>query len=129
MQHPYEHLSREQRIRRIGEILSKAVTLYVMKQRDAERDAGVAKVAARIQETESDRITRDIVEFLKRVGWASPREIRDHLDVIIIQREGGMEHAFRGREMRTRPRKERSWAQRQRYMGDWICTATMCSVR
>ena len=81
MQHPYEHLSREQRIRRIGEILSKAVTLYVMKQRDAERDAGVAEVAARIQETEPDRITCDIVEFLKRVGWASPREIRDHLDV------------------------------------------------
>jgi len=81
MRHPYEHLSREQRIRRIGEILSKAVTLYVMKKRDAERAAGVAEVAATIQETDPDRVTRDIVEFLKRVGWASPREIRLRLDV------------------------------------------------
>ena len=79
--HPYEHLSREERIRRIGEILAKGVHLYLMAQRDKERSAGVAEVAAKVEESGTDWITRAIVEFLKRVGWASPRDIRRHLDV------------------------------------------------
>lgn len=79
--HPYEHLTREERIRRIGELLSKAVTLYVIKQKEDARKAGVAQVAAKVEESGADWITRGIVEFLKRVGWATPREIRLNLDV------------------------------------------------
>ena len=79
--HPYEHLSREERIRRIGEILAKGVHLYLVAQREKERSAAVADVAAKVEESGTDWITRGIVEFLKRVDWASPRDIRGHLDV------------------------------------------------
>jgi hypothetical protein len=79
--HPYEHLSREERIRRIGEILAKGVTLLAIKQQEDARKAGVAQVVVQVEQSETDWITRGIVEFLKRVGWASPREIRLHVDV------------------------------------------------
>lgn len=79
--HPYAHLTREERIRRIGEILSKGVTLYVLKQQEETRKAGVDQVVAKVEQSDADWITRGIVEFLKRVGWASPRDIRCHLDV------------------------------------------------
>jgi DNA-binding Lrp family transcriptional regulator len=79
--HPYAHLSRAERIRRIGEILAKGVTLLAIKQQQKDHAAAVAEVAAEVEQSESDWITRGIVEFLKRVGWASPRDIYRHLDV------------------------------------------------
>lgn len=78
---PYENLSSEERLTRIAELLSKAVTLYLLKQQDKEREAAVAGVAAKVETSGPDWVTRGIVEFLKRVGWATPRDIRRHLDV------------------------------------------------
>ena len=43
--------------------------------------AGIAEVTAKVEVSGRDWITPGIVEFLKRVGWASPRDIRGHLDV------------------------------------------------
>ena len=73
------HVTR--RCLRIGDILAKGVHLYLIAQRDKKRSAGVAEVIAKVEESGPDWITRGIMEFLKRVGWASPREIRRHLDV------------------------------------------------
>jgi len=78
---PYENLSSEERLTRIAELLSKAVTLYLMKQQDKQRETAVAEIAAKVEIAGPDWVTRGIVEFLKRVGWATPREIRRCLDV------------------------------------------------
>lgn len=78
---PYENLSPDERLTRIAELLSKAVTLYVLKQREKDRDTAVAEVAAKVETSKPDWITRGILDFLKRVGWATPRDIRRCLDV------------------------------------------------
>ena len=77
--HPYEHLSREERIRRIGDILAKGI--YLMALRDQVKNTAVVDVAARVEVPDSDWIAHGIVGFLQRVGWAAPREIRRNLDI------------------------------------------------
>jgi len=78
---PYEHLSQEERLRRIGELLSKGVTRMLEAEKNAAQKAGEAAVAAKVEETEGDWITRGIVVYLKRVGWATPQQIGLALDV------------------------------------------------
>lgn len=78
---PDEHLSPEERLRRIGELLSKGVTMLLEAERNAPQKAGEAAVAAKVEETERDDITRAIVAFLKRVGWATPQKFCRALDV------------------------------------------------
>ncbi|MBM4148952.1 MAG: hypothetical protein FJ224_07900 [Lentisphaerae bacterium] len=73
---PYEHLSREERLRRIGELLSKGVTRMLEAEKNAAQKAGEAAVAAKVEEAEGDWITRGIVAYLKRVGPAMPADIR-----------------------------------------------------
>ena len=77
----YELLTSEQRLQRIAELLSKAVTLYVLKEREAGRKVAAAGVVAKVEAEEDDWITRGMMSYMMRFGWATPQEMLRHLDV------------------------------------------------
>lgn len=91
-----EHLSREERIQRIGELLSKGVTLMLIREAELKRSSQVAATSAsgngsadeppavpspEHQVAGDDDTARSILDFLRRVGQASPRDIQRNLDL------------------------------------------------
>jgi uncharacterized membrane protein len=89
---PYEHLSKAERIARIGQLLSKGVTLMLMaeaaEKRGAERrDSSPSGVVTDGEPTEeclngelANDGERDIVNYLSRVRSASPRDMQQALN-------------------------------------------------
>ena len=84
---PTEHLSRQERIRRIAALLSKGITLMLMREREAAA-ANTVTLCASQREREAlpetptlDDTSRDIVAYLARVGPAAIREIHAALDI------------------------------------------------
>jgi hypothetical protein len=84
---PTEHLSRQERIRRIAELLSKGITLMLMREREAaaantatpctsEGEIGASSEALSLDDT-----SKDIIAYLARVGPAAIREIHAALDI------------------------------------------------
>ena len=86
-----EHMSREERIQRIGELLSKGVTLMLMREAEEKRatQAAAAPAGSNGAEVEApdsckgpvagNETVRSILDYLKRVGQASPRDIQRSL--------------------------------------------------
>ena len=76
-----EYMTSAERLRRIGALLSKAVTLHVL----AEREVGGALVVkgntAKVDSVEEDWITRGMMNYMKRFGWATSREMIRFLDI------------------------------------------------
>jgi hypothetical protein len=91
----YDYLSREERIARIGQLLAKGITLMLQREaaekQDAEprlqRNAAGACGASAHSDNASpgpeiaDDGEREIFNYLRRVGAASPRDIQRALDV------------------------------------------------
>ena len=78
----YELMTKEERFARIGHYLSKAVTLYVAAERAAGREIVPPKIVRkRVKRAEDDWILRGIVNYMRRFGWSTPREMFRHLDV------------------------------------------------
>jgi len=78
---PYEYLTREERIRRIGEILAKGIALMHAAQAEAARKAAEAPVVGKVEQEERDWIIRAMVDYMKKSGWSTPREMVLNLDV------------------------------------------------
>ena len=84
---PTAHLSRQERIRRIAELLSKGITLMLMRESDAAAANTVTPCASQ-GESEAppeavtlDSTSKDMIAYLTRVGPASIREIHAALDI------------------------------------------------
>lgn len=77
----YDYMTHAQRMRRLGELCAKAVTLHVLAEREAGRKAQEAVVATTVEQEEPDWITRGVVKYMKRCGWVSPREMLRYLEV------------------------------------------------
>ena len=84
---PTEHLSRQERIRRIAELLSKGITLMVMREREAAAANAINPCASQGENGASsealpmDDTSEDIIAYLARVGPAAIREIHAALDI------------------------------------------------
>ena len=84
---PTEHLGRQERIRRIAELLSKGITLMLMREREAAAGNTVTPCASQSESGASsealpmDDTSKDIIAYLTRVGPAAIREIHAALDI------------------------------------------------
>jgi len=92
---PTEYLTYSERITRIGQLLSKGITLLLMEEDEEKRRAasvhkGNASPDRRDRENRveqsrfgeiSDDTERQILEYLNRVGKASPRDIQRALEI------------------------------------------------
>lgn len=84
---PTEHLTREQRIGRIGELLSKAVTLMVAQEMAEMRCQGKQAIEQPMTSDISvpgkayDDTSRKIIAYIMKFGSASPRDIQSHLAI------------------------------------------------
>lgn len=84
---PTEHLSRQERIRRIAELLSKGITLMLMREREAAAANAITPSASQGESGASsealpmDDTSKDIIAYLARVGPAAIREIHAALDI------------------------------------------------
>ena len=82
-----EHLTYKERIARIGQLLAKGVTLMLMceaeERRQAEAQASVKEnpIAVAVSMAGLGDDHRKILEYLNRVGKASPREMQDALEI------------------------------------------------
>lgn len=91
-----EHLTREQRVQRIGELLSKGITLMLMREAEEKQalkpalalagsnnapdeDSGICDDSK--HPIAEDGAARSILDYLKRVGQASPRDIQRGLNL------------------------------------------------
>lgn len=82
------HLTHKERMARIGQLLAKGVTLMLMREAEAKRQAEEAQAATKVDPTVTTATVdwlgddhRAIVEYLNRVGKASPRELKDALEL------------------------------------------------
>lgn len=88
---PTEHMTREERISRVGEILAKGVALMLWREKEsaaacqakaADSTINGQRAAAEMKtEMQLDSIERKIVEYLERVQFASPRDIQRSLSL------------------------------------------------
>lgn len=83
-----EHLTDKERMARIGQLLAKGITLMLMHEAEEKRQAEEAQAAAKVDSTVTavtvdwlDDDHRRILEFLLRVGKASPREMQANLEM------------------------------------------------
>jgi len=81
---PTEHLSEEERLRRIAELLSKGVTLMLMREAEKKARSLDTRTAlpsvTRFQPTQAfDAGSQAVVDFLYRVGSASPKQVQANL--------------------------------------------------
>ena len=86
-----DHLTRAQRIQRIGELLSKGITLMLMREAKENRATQAAPApgggngaAVEARTSSKGRVAgtgtiRSILDYLQRVGEASPRDIQRSL--------------------------------------------------
>lgn len=73
------HISKEQRMERIGELLSKGVAIMLANE---NRDASAAAAPIRkVNLVNLDATSRNILTFVQKVGCASPREIEHRLGI------------------------------------------------
>ena len=91
----YDYLSREERIARIGQLLAKGITLMLQREAAEKQDAesrlqrntaGACGAAAHSENASpgpaiADDGEREIFNYLRRVGAASPRDIQRALDL------------------------------------------------
>lgn len=80
------HMTRAERIARIGAILSKGVALMVIREAEAKRKAdSVPAVTAAVQQAErvfdGDESETDVLKYISRVGSASPRDVQRGLNI------------------------------------------------
>jgi hypothetical protein len=87
------HLTRAERIQRIGKLLAKGVTLLLMREAEEKRLAHRQALSPTVEEsaisrandpsgaTVLDEDERRILDYLKRVKRASPREMQCCLDL------------------------------------------------
>lgn len=91
---PTGHLTRAERIQRIGELLSKGVALLLLREANenvtrqsesspnGDHQAPAKTVAGRTSSAVSeDTAESTILNYLRRVGCASPRDIQSSLDL------------------------------------------------
>ena len=88
-----EQLNRAERLQRIGELLSKGITLMLLQKAEREQDRDEessattpnVKKPSGSEQQNNDRhdpkIEKDILNYLKRVGGASPRDVQQALDL------------------------------------------------
>lgn len=84
-------MNREERLQRIGELLSTGVTFLLMREAERERDRNMKSANANLGSDKSDNkggptgnghndaIESQILNYLKRFGAASPRDIQGSL--------------------------------------------------
>jgi DNA-binding transcriptional ArsR family regulator len=86
---PTSHLTYAERVQRIGQLLSKGITLLLLDEAEQKR-TGTFSREAHSQESEleepigpqiTDETQREIFEYVRRVGKASPREIQRALEI------------------------------------------------
>ena len=77
----YDLLTREMRMQRIAALLSKAVTLSVLADRETGRNEAVVEVNTKVETQDDDWISRGMVIYMERFGWATPREMLRYLDI------------------------------------------------
>jgi uncharacterized membrane protein len=86
-------LNRTERLQRIGELLSKGITLMLLQKAEQERDRQEKSIPTkpklekssvpeqRNEDRQDPETETDILNYLKRVGGASPRDVQRALDL------------------------------------------------
>jgi len=72
-------MTSEQRMKRIGELLSKGVSLMLAQARKAPKHQPISKKT--LNPDEHDDISKIILLFIQKVGSASPRELESRLNL------------------------------------------------
>lgn len=78
--HDIDHMSKDERARRIANLLAKAVTLRVEADRAAIPSTGRPVTLPR-QDYIDDWISRGIIDYVKRVRWAKPIDMIRYLNI------------------------------------------------
>ena len=71
-------MTRVERTQRIGELLAKAVSLQHRRECGSEPETG--QVDAEF-EVSLDEASQAVLQFLRQIGSAAPRDIQKHLDI------------------------------------------------
>ena len=79
-------LTREERIKRLGELLAKGITIMVLREAEEKRKANFNPAAtAALQQAErvvdGDDTPSAIIRYIERIGSASPRDVQRGLDL------------------------------------------------
>jgi uncharacterized membrane protein len=80
------HMTRAERVQRIGAILSKGVSLMLLREAEAKRKAELIPAAA-VAVQQADRVSDGddtpsaIIKYIDRVGSASPRDVQRGLSL------------------------------------------------
>ena len=77
----YDLLTRKTRFQMIGELLSKAVTLRVLAYQQNGSNEAAVEATKKAGTKDADWISRGMVNYMERFGWATPREMLRYLDI------------------------------------------------
>ena len=80
------HMTRTERVQRIGALLSKGVSLMLLREAEAKRKAEFIPTApAAVEQAErvfdGDESETDVLKYISRVGSASPRDVQRGLSI------------------------------------------------